>query len=352
VSVHTRGKILSSPPARATITQVAERAGVSHQTVSRVLNEHPNVAPATRERVLRAMRDLDYHPNRAARSLASQRSSTLGVVSFGITYYGPAQMVANIEQAARERGYGLVFVTIPSLSELEIERALLELRNQFVDGVLLLAPLVGVAAERIGALCRGVPFVLVDVAEHSGVPGATIDQFAGGCLAADHLVELGHERIAFLSGPGNWHDARQRRRGWEMVLKEAGLRPVGEGEGDWSAASGHALTHDLITNHPEMTALLVGNDQMALGALRALHERGVAVPTQVSVVGFDDVPESRFYYPPLTTVRQDFAALGRESLGALVEAIESSTQSDAAVPPRVIRPELVVRASTAPAREA
>ncbi|HWG85258.1 MAG TPA: LacI family DNA-binding transcriptional regulator, partial [Deinococcales bacterium] len=278
MSVHIWRLTLPTTFPRATITQVASRAGVSHQTVSRVLNEHPNVAPATREKVVRAMRELDYHPNRAARSLASQRSATLGVVSFGITYYGPAQMVANIEQAARERGYGLVFVTIPALSEVEIERALLELRSHFVDGVLLVAPLVGVAAERIAALCRGVPYVLIDVAENSGVLGATIDQFAGGCLAASHLLALGHERMALLCGPSSWHDARHRVRGWRLVLKEAGLEPVGEAEGNWTAASGHALAHDLLTNHPDMTALLVGNDQMALGALRALHERGVAVP--------------------------------------------------------------------------
>ncbi|SMB78903.1 LacI family DNA-binding transcriptional regulator [Deinococcus hopiensis] len=334
----------SAPSSRVTIHDVARHAGVSHQTVSRVMNEHPSVAATTRQKVLDAIQALRYQPNLAARSLVTQRSGTLGVVGFGLTYYGPAQMIVNIEQAARGRGYGVALASIPELSETEIERAVLELRRQNVDGILLITPLRGADAERIRSLCGSVPFVLVDTTESSGVPGVTIDQKAGACLAAQHLVSLGHQRVALLSGPSRWHDARLRLEGWREALSEAGLTPAAVLEGDWSAGSGFGLTQELLAARTPFTGLLVGNDQMALGALWALHERGVAVPDDVSIVGFDDIPESRFFHPPLSTVRQDFAALGSLSLAALLEAIESPTSSR---PAHVLTPELLVRASTA-----
>ena len=332
---------------RATITDVASRAGVSHQTVSRVMNDHPNVAPGTREKVLRVIRELDYQPNRAARSLSSQRSATIGVVSFGLSFYGPAQMLANVEQAARARGYSIAFTNASELSEHEIERAIDELRKHFVDGILLIVPIQGLDIHRVRDFCRGVPFALIDTPDVSAAPGASIDQFEGGRLGAEHLLELGHRRIAWISGPRRWHDARLRVEGWQATLGEAGVAPVAAMEGDWSPASGFALTQELLAGRVSFTGLLVGNDQMALGALWALHERGVSVPGQVSVVGFDDIPESRFFHPPLTTVRQDFAALGVESLTALLEVIETSKSADIR-PPRVLKPQLIIRASTAP----
>jgi len=330
---------------RATINDVAARAGVSHQTVSRVMNEHPNVAPGTREKVLRVMRELDYQPNRAARTLSSQRSATIGVVSFGLSFYGPAQMLANVEQAARARGYSIAFASAPELNEREIERAIEELRKHFVDGILLIVPMQGLDLGRVREFCRGVPFALIDTPAASAAPGASIDQLEGGRLGADHLLSLGHRRVACISGPHRWHDARLRAEGWQATLTEAGLTPIAAMEGDWTPASGFALTQELLASRVPFTGLLVGNDQMALGALWALHERGVSVPDQVSVVGFDDIPESRFFHPPLTTVRQDFAALGVESLTALLEIIESPAADSRA--PRVLKPQLIVRASTA-----
>jgi LacI family transcriptional regulator len=329
----------------ATINDVARGAGVSYQTVSRVINNHPSVRDTTRLRVQRVMSELNYLPNRAAQNLASQRTRTLGLVSFGITFYGPAQMLANIERSARARGYGLAFSSIPELSETELERALLELRRQSVDGLLIIASLRGASAERISTLCAGVPFVLVDTPGISGIPAATIDQYAGGVLAAHHLIALGHTRIALLQGPARWNDARLRSEGWRKALAEAGLSPVATPEGDWSPASGFALTQELLAGRVGFTGLLVANDQMALGALWALHERGIRVPEEVSVVGFDDIPESRFFHPPLTTVRQDFAALGVASLDALLEVLEPTPNSITQA--HVLTPELIVRTSTA-----
>ncbi|MFC4640397.1 LacI family DNA-binding transcriptional regulator [Deinococcus hohokamensis] len=337
----------SASSSRVTIHDVARHAGVSHQTVSRVMNEHPSVAPSTRQRVQEAMQQLHYQPNLAARRLVTQRSNTLGIVGFGLQYYGPAQMMVNIEQAARGRGYSVTLASIPELREAEIERALLDLRRQGVDGVLLITPLQGVDTERIRKVCHETPFVLVDVPDAGRHSGITIDQKAGGSLAAQHLIALGHQRIALLPGPQRWHDANLRLEGWIEALSEAGLSPSAVLEGDWSAASGFGLTQELLAARTPFTGLLVGNDQMALGALWALHERGVSVPQDVSIVGFDDIPESRFFHPPLTTVRQDFGTLGALSLAALVAAIESP---DAEPHPHVLKPDLLLRASTAVAR--
>ncbi|UBV45086.1 substrate-binding domain-containing protein (plasmid) [Deinococcus taeanensis] len=333
----------SVPSSRVTIHDVARHAGVSHQTVSRVMNEHPSVAPSTRQKVQQAIHTLHYQPNLAARTLVTQRTSTLGIVGFGLLYYGPAQMMLNIEQAARNRGYSVTLASIPELREAEIERALLDLRRQNVDGIIMITPLKGVDTDRIRAVCGAIPFVLVDAPDAGSLSGATIDQKAGGHLAAQHLIALGHERIALLCGPQRWHDARLRLDGWTEALNEAGLRPVTVLEGDWTAASGFGLTQELLAARTSFTGLLVGNDQMALGALWALHERGVSVPRDVSIVGFDDIPESRFFHPPLTTVRQDFATLGALSLATLLEAIESP---DTTPQPHVLKPEILIRAST------
>ncbi|GGL08365.1 transcriptional regulator [Deinococcus radiotolerans] len=297
--------------------------------------------------MLEAIQVLRYHPNLAARSLVTQRSGTLGIVGHGLPHYGPAQMMVNIEQAARSRGYSVTLASIPELREVEIERAIMELRRQNVDGMILITNLLGVDITRIQRLCGTVPFVLVDLPDSGTAAGATIDQEAGARLAAEHLIALGHERIALLLGPQRWHDARLRLDGWHSALKRANLSPVATLEGDWSAASGFGLTQELLAGRVPFTALLVSNDQMALGALWALHERGISVPDDVSIVGFDDIPESRFFHPPLTTVRQDFAALGALSLAALVKAIE---EPDVPATPAVIQPELIVRASSARAR--
>ncbi|SMB97711.1 LacI family DNA-binding transcriptional regulator [Deinococcus hopiensis] len=329
---------------RVTIHDVARHAGVSHQTVSRVMNEHPSVAPGTRKKVLAAVEALHYQPNSAARSLVTQRSHTLGIVGFGLPYYGPAQMMVNIEQAARSRGYSVSLASIPALREAEIERALLDLRRQNVEGIILIAPLEGANTQRIRKLCDDVPFVLVDAPELNSNSGATIDQKTGACVAAQHLISLGHERIALLSGPQRWYDARLRLDGWTEALNGAGLAPVSILEGDWSAVSGFGLTQELLAARIPFTGLLVGNDQMALGALWALHEREISVPDDVSIVGYDDIPESRFFHPPLTTVRQDFATLGALSLAALLRAVESPNSH---ANPQVLKPELVIRRSTA-----
>lgn len=202
----------------------------------------------------------------------------------------------------------------------------------------------------IDALCGGRPFVMIDVAKGSPLPSVVIDQGHGSALATRHLVDLGHHHVAEISGPLAWHDAWARHEAWRETLLKAGLTPGRSVEGDWTAEGGYRAAEALLSSGERFTALVVGNDQMALGALAALSERGVRVPEEVSVVGFDDVPEARFYRPPLTTVRQDFAELGTRSAALILKAIEARRAPQ--LPPRpeqvCLTPELVVRLSTAP----
>src|SRR4051795_8801515 len=302
------------------MTDVARLAGVSHQTVSRVINGSQAVRPATRERVLEAMAQLDYRPNPVARALVTGRSKTLGVVSFDTTLYGPASTLFAIEQAAHEAGY---FITIVSLTTLDLPSvldAVERLRAQGVDGILVIAPYEG-AAHALMQAPTGFPIVAVEAGPAGGIPVAAIDQFAGAAIATRHLLELGHRTVTHIAGPNHYLEAQQRLAGWRPPLIAAGadLRPAPEG--DWSPRAGYEFGRAL---DPGVTAIFVANDQMALGVLRALHEAGRTVPGDVSVVGFDDIPEAPFFMPPLTTVRQDFDEMGRRGLLLLLDTMESA----------------------------
>lgn len=328
---------------RVTINDVARLAGVSSQTVSRVVNNHPYVSEDTRRRVQHAIHELDYHPNRAARSLVTQRTHMLGIISFGMHYYGPAQMVNNIEQAAQKRGYGLSFSTVTTLTLDNLSRAMEVLGARSVDGLVFITPVVGVSHSDLARMCRGVPFVQIDTQRLSHSPSVVIDQYYGMQLATQHLIDLGHRTLVEISGPLNWFGAQARHQSWLDTLHGADVTPGPYVEGDWSARSGYEATRRLLAKRPGFTALVAANDQMALGAIQALHERGLRVPEDVSIVGFDDVPEAAYYTPPLTTVRQDFAALGEQSVEYLMALI---TNPDTPLHQRVLYPQFIERQST------
>jgi LacI family transcriptional regulator len=328
-----------------TLHDVAEQAGVSYQTVSRVVNNHPNVAPETRERVRSAIVRLGYRPNKLAKSLVAKYSNTLGLLTFGMSHYGPAQMVLNIERAAKDLGYDLIFSNCNEASYESIRKALISLGERQVDGIVSIAPVAGVTYAQMAQMCQGIPLVQIDPEMGLEVPSIVVDQHYGSRLMTAHLLELGHRHVAEISGPLNWFDALARHRQWESTLRAAGLEPGSSVEGDWTASSGYQAVRRLLDADPGFTALVVGNDQMALGAMYALHEAGLRVPDDVSVGGFDDIPEAAFFNPPLTTVRQDFNQLGDISARYLLERIK---EPDA--PPRqhVLYPRLIVRKSTAP----
>lgn len=321
----------------ASIRDVAGAAGVSYQTVSRVLNDHPNIRPATRQKVLDAMSRLDFRPNRAARRLASHRSSTIGVLAtVNGSYYGPASIINAVEDAAREAGHSTLLASPRSVETTELGDALEHLILEGVDGIVVLAPQIR-AAEAVASLRTRVP-----VAMMQSDPGLSVDNELGGALVARHLLGLGHRAVAMVVGPDDWSEARARRRGFEASLAEAGVEPVAIAHGDWSADSGYEAFGALAGSG--CTAVFCANDQMALGLMHAASDRGVAVPADLSVIGFDDVPESSHYLPPLTTVRQDFEVLGRRSIRSLLAQVDGTpSEYDAPVPPT-----LVVRASTMP----
>ncbi len=330
------------PPVMA---DVARAAGVSHQTVSRVLNGHPNVRPATRAKVLAAIERLGYRRNQVARALATRDSRTLGVISFDTTLYGPASTLHGIERAARAAGYFVSIVSLRTIDRDGVREAIDHLAEQGVAGVVVVAPQRS-AASALEDLPPGMPAVAVEGAHTGPVSTVCVDQVAGARLATEHLLALGHETVWHVSGPPDWLEAEGRVAGWRAALEAAG-RPVPEPlEGDWSPRSGYAAGQRLAALAGRVGAVFVANDQMALGVLRALAEAGVRVPEEMSVVGFDDVPESAFFSPPLTTVRQDFGAVGRHSLDVLMRQIsERDTTRHERI---VVPPALVPRASTAP----
>jgi DNA-binding LacI/PurR family transcriptional regulator len=327
----------------AVMADVAKLAGVSHQTVSRVINSSEHVKGDTRERVLAAMRMLDYRPNAVARALATGKSQTLGVVSFDTTLYGPASTLFGIERAAHQAGYFISIVSLLALDRTSVLDAVERLRLQGVDGILVIAPQTD-GARTVSELPSDIPVVAVEAGPDEGVPVVTGDSLAGAALATQHLLGLGHRTVWHIAGPTDWLEAQQRVAGWRSTLEAAGAPVPPVLVGDWSAKSGYELGRRLAVD-PEVTAVFVGNDLMALGLLRALHEEGRELPAALSVVGFDDMPEAAYFTPPLTTIRQDFTEVGSRGFHLLLDEIERGSRSSVR---DTVPPELIVRESTAP----
>lgn len=318
------------------VRDVARLAGVSTQTVSRVLNDYPGIRDETRQRVLDAVASLGYRMNNAARALGTRRSRIIGVVASDTSLYGPSAGIAALEAAARERGRWVATAYADADDAESVLAAVGHLLAQGVDGIVLVAPHVGTraAVERAA--------ITIPVVSLHAEPGAR--QADGAGLTVAHLAELGHRRIAEIAGPSDWLESSVRSAGIAAAAERVGVRVVARWEGDWTAASGHALV-DAVAREMRAadapTGIVVANDQMALGLIAGLTARDVAVPEAVSIVGFDDNPDAAFYTPALTTVRVDVAGEARRAIDAVL--------GEAGAEPAA--PRLVVRASTgAPAR--
>ena len=322
--------------ARVSMATVAARAGVSGQTVSRVVNGSPRVDPQTRARVEAAMAELGYRPHRAARALRTGRSHTLGLVVTTLATVGNSRMLQATAEAAADRGYALTVVTAAD----GVEAAFTRLADQGVDGALVLNE--ASALVPAATLPPELHLVVVDAPAGAGAAVVHSDHAAGAQAATRHLLDLGHETVHHLAGPAGSFAAAERERGWREALADAGAVPPPVVRGDWSAESGFAAGAALGA-----TAVFCANDQMALGLLRAVAESGRAVPADVSVVGFDDIPEAANFLPPLTTVRQDFAALAQRAVTALIAAVEGDAAAPDRAAPVVVPTRLVERASTA-----
>nr|WP_237773339.1 LacI family DNA-binding transcriptional regulator [Streptomyces luteocolor] len=332
----------SRPPRQwPSMADVAAMAGVSSQTVSRVANNRENVDGATREKVLSAMQVLGYRPNTAARALVTGRFGALGVVSFDMGAHGNARTLGAIADAAREADFSVNFMGVRTQTEAAVRHAFQHLMLQSVDGIVLIeSQILDTPSLR---LPPSMPVVVADGDAGHRYPHVDFDQAHGAHSVVAHLLGLGHRTVRHLAGPHDAFSARRRAESWRRTLTDAGAPVPPLVHGDWSAASGYRA--DLgIARRGDVTAVFAANDQMALGLIRALHESGRDVPGDVSVAGFDDIPEAAYLRPPLTTVQQDFEVVGRHCVSLLLDQIEGRTDGPLR---KEVEPVLVVRASTA-----
>jgi DNA-binding LacI/PurR family transcriptional regulator len=319
-----------------TIYDVAQHAGVSHQTVSRFLSGTGGVRPANRERVEAALVALGYRRNNTARSLATSRTFRLGALVHELSGNGPGRAVQGASEAAREAGYALDIVSLDPFGQDDLPGALELLEGRDLEGILATAP---TAAVERALRSLNIPYpIYID-------QGSDEDLERGVRAALDHLADLGHRRIAHLAGPAEWRSAQARLDHYLKWMSRRGLAPLPVQNGDWTASSGYAVADQLMAE-AQPTAIFVGNDRMALGLMLRLHERGVAIPGDVSIVGYDDVAEAEFFHPPLTTIRQDFDAMGRAAISELILLVEAGDAGRGVEHPAS---ELIVRESTGPA---
>jgi DNA-binding LacI/PurR family transcriptional regulator len=326
-----------------TLYDVATFAGVSHQTVSRVVNDASYVAAPTRARVLAAVAQLGYRRNNAARNLVSQRSSLIGLITFCQDSFGPSHLLISIDSAAMKSGYNTLLASISEPSVRAIQRAADDLRTHGVEGIILNVP-TAVDLRSLQDVFRHIPYVATDAGAGNEITMVTTDHEYGACISTEHLLELGHRRIACISGPLDWRCGLLRRDGWSGTLQKNGIPEGPSIVGEWSAKGGFVAAEELIRRcSKKFTAIVAGNDQMALGAMRALSLHGFSVPRDVSVVGYDDMPEAAFFNPSLTTVTHDFETAGRTCLEFLLRRIRDPQSPTERL---IIKPELVRREST------
>lgn len=331
-----------SPRSSATIRDVAALAGVSHQTVSRVINNNERVAPKTRARVEAAIAELGYQPNAIARFMTEGCTYTLACISPNLTDYTFASIMEGAEMEARRQGYFVISASAPDAQTFaQLVRQLVD--SQRTEGLLAINPYID---ERYIYLPETVPTVLIGAMARQAKYGAVaLDEEFAGQQATQHLVALGHKRIALITGPLVEDCSSERRAGYLSTLRAGGITPDPAliFEGDWSATSGDAAIHHWLNTGTQFSAVFAQNDRMAVGAIRALREAGLHVPEDVSVVGFDDMPLASYFDPPLTTIQQDIFSIGRESARQLIWQIEHPAEP---APKLKIATQLVIRNST------
>lgn len=304
----------------ANIYDVAKAAGVSHQTVSRVINNADNIREETRQKVLDAMALLNYQPNRAARSLATAHSKLIGVLTSDAGIFSAENLRLAIDTETRAEGYFAVAVRVDGDSEESIENAVKQLKQLGIEAIIVIAPqsLVVEVAKRVDLK---LPMVTIDFIDRPDVFSVSIDNYSGARIATRHLIEHGHQKILHIAGPKNQYESLERLRGYKDEMKAQGLEPLKVVQGDWTSETGFKVGNTLASRTKEFTAIFACNDNLAVGLLHAFTSSGINVPKDVSVVGFDDAPESAYFNPPLTTMHQDFGVVGRRAVALLFEEL-------------------------------
>jgi len=327
---------------RPTMLDVAQLSGVSYQTVSRVINNHPYVSEDTRKRVQEAIDELGYRPSKAAINLRAKSSKTIAVVLYGGWFYGPMQIALNVEQAARSSGFDVILTNITETHK-QLTEALQNVKDWMVDGIALILPAEGLPQEEIKSVCGDIPFVLIDGSNVQKQPSVGLNNDLGIELLMEHLIAEGHQQFCEISGPLDWHSAQVRHQTLLNICKSHGIESPLYVESNWTTPGGYQATRRLLQQGHKFTALIAGNDSMALGAYRALQQVGMNIPKDVSVVGFDDIPESAYFNPPLTTIRQSYIDLGNLSFEYLLQLIDDPTTH---IEQKLIVPKLILREST------
>ncbi len=336
-----------------TIKEVARAAGVSAQTVSRVLNERSDVSADTRQRVREIIAELGYSPNIIARSLIQGRSHTIGVVGYGLGYYGPSRTLTGLERRANELGYSLLLSLLREPETSTGQTILDNLLMRKVDGIIWAIPEIGEHRTALLNLMHNihVPVVFINMQPTPGQAVVAVDNFSGGCQAVEHLLSQDRRKIAVITGPNAWLESRLREDGWRSAMLNAGILDPSaldrlKVEGDWYPESGDRGLELLLERDPGIDAVFAFNDQMALGALKAAQRLGRRVPQDLAVVGFDDVPEANYFCPALTTLRQPLIELGSQAVRLLHHMLSLKEDDDHTPEQILLQPELIVRASS------
>lgn len=332
---------------RVTIRDVAAAASVSYQTVSRVINDRPDVAIDTRLRVRRVIQELGYQPSAAARSLASRRTRTLGLITADFSDYFFTQVIVGAEAEARRMDYFFILGSTERNPSDEPEYLRL-LAEREVDGILFARPSTEHDSEHVLSLIhRGVPLVTTNYyIPNEQLMVVDVDNVDGGRQAASALIEAGHREIAMIAGPPSWKSVKDRTRGCQQALAEANIpfEPSLIEHGDWSYASGQDAVERLLRGSARFTALFAQNDRMAIGAIHALRKAGRAVPEDIAIVGYDDIPVAAYCHPPLTTIHQPMAKVGQVATRLLIQIIENPDleRKEVLLKPRLVRRETCV----------
>ena len=325
---------------KANIYDVAKLAEVSHQTVSRVLNNHPSVKPATREKVEGAIAELHYRPNQAARQLVTSQSHMIGILISGSELYGPWAILNAMEREARSEGYSVISISVLPDSPESWREGIEQLRNLEIDGVITIA-LSSQIIKEVEKSLASATIVIVDTEPSKKFDAVNIENYVGGKIATEHLIKLGHKNIVHITGPADGYEGQQRRRGYEDTMAAAKLK-ADVIEGNWSIETGYEVGAKIAARKVLPTAIFTSNDHQALGVLKALHEKKIRVPQDVSIVGFDNIPEAAYFSPPLTTVHQDFDELGKLAIDRMLIQLKEPAKREALTIP----PKLVIREST------